>query len=372
MSEAIKLDDLNLDITPSCAMDYNDPVIELVGNHLVVGYLADDELCENPLEDCDGMGRIYSYYSNAGKSEHRLMQEALGLNADWAPDIETEEVEALAEKALRVIIKREFTSEFIAFALECGSVERAWAEFIEDFKNEDCDLDFTDLDFTRTVGNKIKSWKDICEDVWRDALQKGSIGDPYAVRLDCYQHGGTVWSIIGEGIQCDFDTASGAGVWVPDDCAREEARRREKVYAFGRIFQLRGPTPWHAILDGQEQSSPGFKKWHEAYDWLEQHKPEREPTADELFIGRGRAAENLAREALETYNAWLSGECYGTVVATFTNTAGLGEDPEWELVSSDECWGYIGAEYAMEEVVREVASTVKRIEASDPQMRLAA
>jgi hypothetical protein len=45
---------------------------------------------------------------------------------------------------------------------------------------------------------------------------------------------------------------------------------------------------------------------------------------------------------LISYNAWLAGDCYGVCVDTF-NAAG-------ELVEDDACWGFIGLEYARQEV----------------------
>lgn len=41
--------------------------------------------------------------------------------------------------------------------------------------------------------------------------------DRDAVLLDCYDHGGQMWSVSGGGMQDRWDTARGAGVWVPDD-----------------------------------------------------------------------------------------------------------------------------------------------------------
>jgi len=370
MSEAISLSDLDLDFEPSGVMDYDEPVIVRVGNKLVVGYLSDDSDCENPLKSCDGMGRIYSAHRDSDSEEHRAMQDAMGLDSDWNPVIDQSDIEDAASKSLRAIVKSDFNSEFIGCVLHFGSVDRAWQAFVEDFKLGEyyCNLDFT----RKVIGATSKSWEDICKGSWEVARRAGSVGDPYAVKLDCYQHSGTVWSISGEGMQCQFDTAKGAGVWVPDDSARDEAERREKVYAFGRTFQLHGPTPWHAALDDQDETSPGFALWHEAFTWLEQHQPKREPTAEEALLGRERAARNLAQVALESYNAWLSGDCYGVIVVTFVNVAGFWKDPEWELVDSDECWGYIGSEYAMEDVHSNVASTIKYLEAEDNQLAIAA
>jgi hypothetical protein len=39
--------------------------------------------------------------------------------------------------------------------------------------------------------------------------------NPYAFKLDVYQHGCIVYSLSGEGVQCQFDTAKGVAVFVP-------------------------------------------------------------------------------------------------------------------------------------------------------------
>lgn len=44
----------------------------------------------------------------------------------------------------------------------------------------------------------------------KELLRKEAAGLAY--RLDCYQHGGCLWSLHGEGTQCRWDTARGGGV----------------------------------------------------------------------------------------------------------------------------------------------------------------
>lgn len=114
--------------------------------------------------------------------------------------------------------------------------------------------------------------------------------DPDAVVLDCYEHGGQVWSISGHGMQCRWDTTRGAGVWVPDEYLREELEK----------------------LKGDER--------------------------------RARALL-YAKQFLDTYNAILAGEVYGCVVQTY--------DENGERFESDSCWGFIGFDPAMESLESE-------------------
>lgn len=365
----ISLNELYLPLDASSVMDYNDAAIEVHGNTLVVGYLSDDQDCPHPLNDCDGMGKIYSAHRDSSKEEHGKMQEALGLDRDWEPDFELDAV--AAENRLRELVKRDFGAEFATYILTCTneglSLKRAWENLVEDFKY----ASRVDYALTQQVLDAGHSWDDLLKQAWDAGRANGTIGDVDAVSLDCYQHGGTSWSVSGQGMQCQFDTARGAGIWVPDDCARDEINRRAPVYQKGRISDnngVRGNQKFYvrtfrATAAGVELSDtvhPVFEEWHQAFQYL--GALDVAVTSD-AASGRYAAAFELARQACDVYTAWLGGDCYGYVVATFENIAEAGDDPEWEFVASDECWGFIGSEYAMEEAQSGVEHEIKRLKA---------
>lgn len=116
--------------------------------------------------------------------------------------------------------------------------------------------------------------------------------DPDAVLLDCYEHGQQYWSVHGEGMQCQFDTARGAGVWVPDK-------------------YLRASLP----SDTKER--------------------------------REKAIE-CARQFLEQYNAVINGDVYGIVVAWY--------DEEGTMLGEESTWGFVGNEYAEQSLKEEFVS----------------
>jgi len=127
-----------------------------------------------------------------------------------------------------------------------------------------------------------------------------------AVLLDCYDHGGQSWSMYGTGTQCQFDTARGAGVWVPDEGLLEH------------LVELKG------------------KK-------------------------RRAQAIEFCKQFLETYNAILGGEVYGCVVETFQQDAS--DEDMWRRVSEDACWGFIGSKDSMESLQSEFfAPAVESVE----------
>lgn len=113
--------------------------------------------------------------------------------------------------------------------------------------------------------------------------------DKDAVLLDCYEHGRQLWSISGEGTQCRFDTARGAGVWIPDDCLRDQ-------------------------LDDDEKA------------------------------GKDRRTQAVlyAQQFLVLYNAIINGEVYGVVTEAFDEHGGF--------ISCDHVWGYVGSESTAEEM----------------------
>jgi hypothetical protein len=110
---------------------------------------------------------------------------------------------------------------------------------------------------------------------------EGLTPDKDAVLLDCYDHGGQLWSVRGEGVQDKFDTAKGAGVWVPDDCLRAHLADEEKK-----------------------------------------------------GLDRRNAAVGCAKQFLEQYNAIIAGDVYGAVIETYDERGGF--------VSCDHVWGCVG------------------------------
>lgn len=363
---------LELPYKVSSIMDFHSPAVAIVGTSMYVGFLADDTDCQNPLDDCDGMGKIYSAHRHS--TTHAEMQEALALNSDWDKNLDL--VDAHPDRLRRVWIGAAKQSpEFQLWAektagrgasLDVAYYERRAKKLWRDtdgeyIYNEDCIYDF---EFTGEV----------LADLWKELRSERLIGDPDYVLLDCYSHGGEAWSISGQGMQCRWDTAGGAGVWVPDDSAREEIDRRAPVYAFGCVknngswTRGSGRKRYYAEVDEQFGSfmSPQFNEWHEAFEWLSTKSAGiKQPTrkADlkaHALRGRLRAASEIANTTLETYNDWLRGSNYGVIIAEYQNV-GSTENPIWNLLDSDDCWGYIGDSYAMEEAVSAVEHKVKAL-----------
>lgn len=119
--------------------------------------------------------------------------------------------------------------------------------------------------------------------------------DKMVVPLSYYEHGLCLWDVVdGERIgQCpdpQWDQVAFAGVWVPDDCCRDEIKSRSR-------------------------------KQHRKYHSV---------------------AIELAKQCCETYTDWSNGNCYGYIIERY-NAQGQFQNQE------DSCWGFIG-DYAKEEL----------------------
>lgn len=321
----------------------------------IIVYAMHDLYCDNPLEDCDGMGRML-LRGHYGRDEAEMLK-ALGLD-----QYGNEDLTLIPDTIIRHELNRALT----------GAGRPDWEELvaflgIEDkvtWANEDTvayelsrSLILEELAQCVATGGYLDYlegiWECLNHDtsltmMWEVSRADGLIGDPFAVGLDVYDHSGTHWSISGGGMQCMWDTSSGAGVWVPDGCAREEAEHRAKVYAKGRVLctkgLMKGPDRYYAVTDTGVNSDMNLS-WHEAYTWLESQDVPATPKSKRL--GRIRAAEELAQQALDQYNAWSRGDCWGVIVEELELV-----DGEWRQVSEDSCWGYVGSDYA-EDVMRE-------------------
>lgn len=131
------------------------------------------------------------------------------------------------------------------------------------------------------------------------------VKNPHAILLSVYDHGGRVYSLLGQGMNCQWDTAHGGAILVPSNECVEAAKGV-------------------AESDGREL----------------------------MDVLRGWAVD-----VLDDYNAYLSGEVYGLVDVVYTYNAqdGQGEphlDDRNEIDYDDHgsCWGFIGEKYAKGEL----------------------
>lgn len=300
-----------------------------------------DPYPDNPQEAWDGEGKVYSSRWGDPKAEHHKMQKALGLNEDWQPNLDLVADQAVKNICLK-LIQGEYPEDLEFYR---GEIHPNALEGLDEGEQYEALLDH--------IQGEIHSWsprwtdrlEDEAQRLWQEGINNGTIGDPYAVVLDCYQHGCIVWSVSGEGMQDQWDTALGVGVWVPDEAARVAIDARAKVYAYGKVWQVQLKTraPWFAQLDGSEEQHE-FPNQYAAYWWLKSQTPIGEP---DLRRGLVRAKVEYARPCLETYNQWLNGEVYGYRILIVAKDAEGDETGDYSVVDSS--WGFFGFDYATEE-----------------------
>jgi hypothetical protein len=247
-------DDRNFDTTFAPVDDTTVKI--LPDGRAVVGYLVVDDDCENPLENCDAMGRIYSRMRHSGQEEK--FYAAFGRNTD---------------------------------------------------------------------GTKYGK------------------PNPFAVMLDCYEHSGVVWSVAGEGYQCQWDTSGGAGVWVPDDCCVEHIYYTaiRALLPEGTDVSYKGNNNVITCTLPDGVTYGGYKSFVTAIRAAAKYLG---ITLDKDALAKEarKVAVVCARQACETYTDWCNGSVYGVVVEVF--------DANDEVIDElqDACWGYIGSKYAEEEL----------------------
>lgn len=354
------LNNLALSFPASAVMDYHSPFIREIGDHLYVGYLSDDTDCSNPLDMSEGMGRLYSAHRSS--LTHAEMQQALGLDSYWNKQYELMADHLDVVRSIWVDMASS-DSDFVAWAEKSARTttdkspsyfkSRArslWKRMVTDPGVTDiAEAEIWQFDFTAKA----------VDSAWFQLRSNGLVGDPHAVVLDCYDHGGQSWSITGHGMQCRFDTSTGAGVWVPDNVAREEIERRAAVYAFGSIHEeaVQGGSPcFRAVIDNEFglNLADTFDSWGEAFEWIQQEAETRNlaesSMLDKSMVRRGhvRAAQEIAKSSLEQYNDWLSGNCFGAVCVIFEKVNVSNGTEHWIEIESDECWGFVGDDHAME------------------------
>jgi hypothetical protein len=272
--------------------EYTDTKFVKLAETFVIGYLVHDESCTSPFE-WDDSKIVTSSRRNSSTDDHRAMQKALGLDSDWEPDLDTIYDFDCGTRQLVV-------DDYIEYFVDNTSVDQLISIGYERDDEQEIrlangststpDYWFKIKCAEQDVNDGCDVFPEVFEAIqlkfWKAGIEAGTIGNKYAVSLDVYEHSGISFSVSGEGMQCRWDTARGGALWIPSD---EEIENIKIV----------------ALRDNK----------------------------DEMLVAR-----EFARGAAEEYTSWCNGDCYGVTVATY--------DAQGVELDSDECWGYIGREYA--------------------------
>ncbi len=321
-----------------------------VGDKVVIAYLVqDDDYSPDDMGDC--MGKLLSFHRWSKDIEEGA--NALGNTLEGEPDLDAVWYahRREAQRRAHARILKDFTlDELLETFKEQGHIHRRGVSnknFVSECQKQDLD----EYDDWRNLGcDDEAAVETALTEMWSEPAYFP--GDPDAQVLDCYDHGGQHWSLSGGGMQCRWDTASGAGVWIPDECLRKEldSAQRQAVYALventtwvrrtGKSYQLLR-VEWkdetHCEKVHVRFSDDASELYKEAKE-LAQGRPE--PTPKQLRWAREQQAAVYAQQFLDEYNAIISGDVYGCVVETFE----LGGDQ----IEEEACWGFVQGDYAEE------------------------
>lgn len=196
--------------------DWENPEIitRFTPNHIIVGYLAHDDSPQNPLDDCDGMGKIHHHpRSRYGRRDSDYF-EALGLDSYGDPVIDEDKMQMLWRDKVLALPDEVFTPykpddetidpEHFAqdlrlqlaneYAGDYSLWDMVYSAFYRNVRNGDWELD---RDQIASLAEALEDY--ICWN-WDEVRQECWIGaDPDAVLLDLYDHSGVTWSVSGSG-----------------------------------------------------------------------------------------------------------------------------------------------------------------------------
>ena len=349
---------------------------------IVAGGLCFDDDAErcNPLAEGHAMGCLYHRGRRARRDEEEYFFHALGRDGDGNKDLGDEGVSGqLADCVVASLRKNRSLMATLGNLLRSRDKAATWnavLQTVEDAVHQE-GWEFA-LDYIAKQFLDVPWWNDLapcwhdklkdlanllCESeaeaAWERALVAGSIGYPLAVLLDIYDHGGVVYSVTGHGMQCRWDTTRGGAIWVPDEDAEDNIRSnvlRElgvgEVCWSGTAGGRGDPPAVHYSLDGGTTWIGGYATRTQAMAALVE--------ASGLDVPPSRVAAKLAEEAerycrgvLDEYNAWVNGEVYGIVVYVVDRATGRRVEDR-----DEECWGYVGSEYAEQTLEYTLLNTV--------------
>jgi len=317
---------------------YSDTLVKVEGNKAVIGYIAYDTDCENPMTSCDCMGEFITDDDRRSNWYAHLGLESSSYRGEIFRDLECDGV---YEGAVNLLKQRLITdNDFLDYCEE---------NFERDGDEDKADMAFMEacidqIDWGK-YGTAIPVWLEAIwevaqDEAWDQLYEQGKIGTYLAV--PCRWHD----SVHGPGTAQAYTTTieDANAVWIPTQCDLDNIKAT--TWPAGVKVEWKGACgsvsdPLHAVVTHNGEMVFDTPKWSDAQSYIDANFPA--PSLLELQ----NAADKYAQSCLDEYVKWCNGDCYGIVVETFTK-----EGDEWVQADEDACWGFIGMEYAEEECKR--------------------
>lgn len=329
----------------------------------------------NPCEDGGANGNIYHCGRRGNAEEQAKYFQALGLDSDGNRDYSGAAVRELLVKHVMKDVRNDLPLLTRLLRQLSNTGRPVSMKSLEELVRFSLNQEGPRFGLDYLVDNLygVSYWSELSEEMqeklemlsdafaeiqiekaWEEARGQGLVGNPLAIPLDIYEHGGIAYSVSGTGMSCQFDTSRAAAVWVPDEDAIDNIRSAVlaelgigRVQWFGAVGSSTDPLHACYTLDGESwHGSSDRWSWREALDRLVAASPKRlaPGQVDALMYAKAR---EYCRGVLEEYSAWVNGEVYGVVVYVIDRETGDRIDEH-----DHECWGFIGSEYAEDELER--------------------
>lgn len=282
--------------TPICTPVSEPTKVDLPHGLSLMAYISQDDTCYEPDEYLLGDEWSFVRFPCHGFKDDPRTEEVfklLGIDSDGTPNLES-----LLDNHTEAVLEAAAEEPFAKYKSLFGVFESN--ERLIEWLREGL--------YSDSAINKLM----------RDLWHTGLVTDPKVVCLDVYSHSGETWSFTGQGTQCEWDTAHGAGCLLPSDSMREMldelaktdprdmqviARENAKDYlkgfnllAYGEVYQIVGELVETAT--GQEIANDVFPDTLGGYLGVEH--------AQECFDEQLCSMKTTATEIAEARNhAWL-------------------------------------------------------------------
>lgn len=308
-------DDIELELTHEPADVYGYyPLVERVGDSIVVAYLVHDSDSDDPMKNADGQGDLYTRGERVITDNESELEDAFGLR-NGEPNV----ARGFYFNGERVTL-----------------MELAVRKFGSDNPN-------LNLDDNEVFGEHEADIESLAFDLYAQHWQ--AIAGPYVVPVSYFSERGStsISTTTWDGDYLDLPNA----VWVGNKGAIENIDSVN--LPAGVDVQWRGACgsttePLYAVVMAHGEvvfvTTPDENnQWGKALAFAK--KTYGEGTPADLHT----AAIKYADAVLSEYASWCEGDCYGVVVEIFD----LDEDTNtWEANDKEHeaCWGHIGTDYA--------------------------
>lgn len=384
--ENICISELPLSQTASYLMDYNDPLMKVVGDKLVVGYLADDEYPSNPFED----GCFDEELTPIADADSHLL-EKIGLKKEYGeitysfPEILKHGYKIYrkkwSENASKHKIFRDFVQHSHADSEFSDEFYLRYAQLYVDQHYEEDLMEEYDWDATFSLF-------DISEnamiETWKFLHSNHLINPDHVLTTDGEARYDVDISVISD--LDDLSISEIGYIWHHNgsEYVKSAMDSEASVLAHGYIKFSALDKGFAVFLDSDPKPSPNkhvFETYKDAFAFLANHAEHVnisiKPRVNQNLcssIGCHRAATERAEIFLETYNHYLSGRVYGVIVDVFSIDATDPDDIQYEIIDDFEgsVWGFCGDEYALTEMQNQFDYSVNYLEKEKNKLQVAA